>query len=273
MEDSQEIIETKRQEVLNFEKSQEKLSKEIALEICNSTYYNTHLQQMNVRPLVFGSNLNKNVKLSPPLKLLFEDRTDLLFSKALRSIRLYDINYLICYNILEQKRSCRAFMSCLFPKKASNFQVTSSWVSQVKFTSNLNHIIKISPRVLNLAIFSGFIINERQLKRLLSSFKHVHRLFLKYCIIYLPNAPNFSASLTNWKITRLYLEECDMSTGRDEDKDPKGFLNLIEVLTTCSDVKVCLRKVITGSSVKDLSKAREIFSKNGFGKVQIIEYE
>ncbi|CAI2370156.1 unnamed protein product [Moneuplotes crassus] len=67
----------------------------------------------------------------------------------------------------------------------------------------LNELVGISFKVLKEMKFQDFLVKSSQLKRLITSFKHVNALKFYSCKLTIHNIPDFSKSLENTKIREL----------------------------------------------------------------------
>ncbi|CAI2371776.1 unnamed protein product [Moneuplotes crassus] len=95
--------------------------------------------------------------------------------------------------------------------------------------------MRISSKVLQSVCFGDFRINQKQLQRIISAFRHVGNISIFRCAISVQKVPNFKYALKNCKIKTFVLSNTGRSILKSLFQTPEEFINLVEGLSTSPD--------------------------------------
>ncbi|CAI2367832.1 unnamed protein product [Moneuplotes crassus] len=232
----------------------------------NDIHKNIYAKNIYSRPLEseLGRKLGYNV-----FHFWIGEQNDEKFARKLRHLHFFDINRLIFHNIKDFNKHIFNFVDFSFPSKANCFLACSQ--SQIRLNNFrvFSSFIRCNYKITESIVFKGFRFNERQLKRLITSCKHVTSLSLVSCKLSVPKAPNFSKALQNVKIKRLNFNESGKSYLSDWKTNLHEFKNLVQGLSFSPDLKLSLKAIYLRGCQIESNTAEEIFTENHFERVEI----
>ncbi|CAI2370483.1 unnamed protein product [Moneuplotes crassus] len=232
---------------------------------CN-TYHNTFTKASESKPSDSYSCGNFMNMLS-----LFCDKSEYMrFAQKFSPLKVYDLNVVSMFNAQHKNRSVMNFMDSSFPNKIRFFFVSLRERLEPKRFYHFNSLIKLNSKISVKAQFQAFKFNDRQLKRLVSNFRHVKVLGIEFCELSIPKIPNFSKALQNCKINQLSLYGCGATHLSDWDYSLDQFKNLIKGLASSPDLKPSLTSVDIHDCQIDQYTAEGIFARNDLEGVEII---
>ncbi|CAI2377770.1 unnamed protein product [Moneuplotes crassus] len=137
-------------------------------------------------------------------------------------------------------------------------------------TCYLDPIIRLNFRVLNKMCLECFCINFRNLKKFITSFRHVETLCILLCKLSIPEIPDFAKALNNTSIQKFKLCWSGLPNASNWVEDPQELTNLIQGLSTSPDLKLSLQEVDLRRCLPNETMARSLLEENGFGSAKVI---
>ncbi|CAI2377404.1 unnamed protein product [Moneuplotes crassus] len=156
-----------------------------------------------------------------------------------------------------------------FPQNVKVAEIFSS-CKGTKIPNFFSEYFKLSSKVQQEIKFCDFAINEKQLKRIMVSFRHLEDLMLIHCKISVPKIPNFSLALKNTKLKSLSLDECASANRCNWNKNPEEFYNFIRGLGTSTDLRGSLDFLSLEYFRIGKSKTRTFLDENGLCNVHFV---
>ncbi|CAI2369915.1 unnamed protein product [Moneuplotes crassus] len=156
-----------------------------------------------------------------------------------------------------------------FPMRVNECLIMTDLEDNRRISYYFDPIIRINQRVQRKMTLSGFNVGERQLKRLIISYRHVKAFGLRFCELSLQTVPDFSYSLKTTQIESIDFEGSEGIFEGDNEGNPDGFQNLMIGLATSPEQKLKLTRIkLTFCSI-ELNMAQAICEESGFDRVNI----
>ncbi|CAI2366276.1 unnamed protein product [Moneuplotes crassus] len=163
------------------------------------------------------------------------------------------------------------FLSSSFPQKVSEFSLVSAFGYTPNIFPYFNVLLRQSSRVTNVICIGGFKLNDRQFKRLMVSYAHVHEIKLCSCNLSLPATMSFDGLLKNTRIQSIDLSYSEHKVNSVRMNNLDGFKRLIQVLGSSPNLKLTLKVINISCFQIEESDAREILNENELGQVSFID--
>ncbi|CAI2370071.1 unnamed protein product [Moneuplotes crassus] len=241
-------------------------SKEQDFKRCCDLYFNTHNRGLKRSPL-YPSIILKDDNTRFILRVLQVNDSNFIWK--LRYFKLFNLGRMELYQAEAKPKNIFSFLENSFPEQVNNFMFSSGLQENLGKLECFNCILKISPRICKSVYFDQFIINYHQLKRLISSYKHVRIFTLGCCKLSVPAIADFSKALRHTQIEELRFYDSGDTNYYNWKEYPDQVNNLIKGLGSSPDLRLTLKMVnITGSGISK-KVVRKILKESGFGKVNV----
>ncbi|CAI2375185.1 unnamed protein product [Moneuplotes crassus] len=212
---------------------------------------------------------NKNVAYGKILELNCRFRKESNLCNGLKPFVMFNLNKVSLNGLTKRRSYVKDFLTKSFPKKIVKLYISFNKPLKLNSAYYMNSMIKIGPNVQKIARFKCLWLNSKQLKRLLSAYKHVTQLSLSYCLFCLPAHVDLTMALKDTQITHLsfsYSSSADPSDWKDK---PTGLLNLLKSLGTSLDLILMLQALCLAGWVTKKSLLRKTLSDNNLGRVKL----
>ncbi|CAI2374655.1 unnamed protein product [Moneuplotes crassus] len=157
-----------------------------------------------------------------------------------------------------------------FPERVISFNFNNSLRDPINLpTLYLDSIIRLNFRVLNKMRLECFCINFCNLKKFITSFRHVETLCIFLCKLSIPEIPDFTKALSYTNIQKFKLCWSGLPNANNWEENPEELTNLIKGLATSPDLKLSLQEVDLRRCGVDIAMATSLLEGNGFGSVKI----
>ncbi|CAI2371999.1 unnamed protein product [Moneuplotes crassus] len=267
MEETPDSMQAKLAHVRSLEKSVLEKSKREDYKRSKSLHFNMHSEEIH------ASLLNSDVEFyftDIAFFLYFDDLRYMKFAKKLRHLAFFDINNIVCCDILDKNKHIYSFLNSSFPHKVNSFWISSKYTVKLDPSYYFDCIMRNSSSIIQSVGFAGFCFNDQQLKRLITSFKHVRLLSLQNCNLCVLVVHDFSKSLKNAKIKKITLLWSGQTNASDWKNNLDGFKNLIKSLATSQDLKLTLKEINMRYCSIGQEKALKILKENGLSHIKVL---
>ncbi|CAI2367274.1 unnamed protein product [Moneuplotes crassus] len=191
------------------------------------------------------------------------------FAKRIHPIAASKLIKIVFSCFQNRDKNILNFILCCFPRKVNYLRMYGS--SELPKSKNyFPELIKNSCKVQDKVNFSDFIINFRQLQKIVSAFRHVKSLNIISSIISVPKVPDFTHALDNTRISELIFDSCGVVNRSNWANNPQEFTNLIEGLSKSQDLKQALHYFsIKNCNLKE-TPTRKILNTHNFLNTTLI---
>ncbi|CAI2368553.1 unnamed protein product [Moneuplotes crassus] len=191
------------------------------------------------------------------------------FAKRMQSLAVPKLHKISFPRFQNKDKSILNFILYCFPRKVNCFRVYGE-VGLPKFKSYFPELIRNSWKVQDEVSFNGFRINQKQLQRIISVFRHAKSLSVYNSIISVPKMPDFTHALGKTRIEKLIFNLCGAVNRSNWTNNPQEFVNLIEGLSKSQDLKQTLNYFSVSKCNLEEAPTRRILNTYGFLNITLI---
>ncbi|CAI2385139.1 unnamed protein product [Moneuplotes crassus] len=251
--------------ILSLEKSLLIESKEQDFQRCASIHSNIYSHEIWAKPLVPGTRVHPDEYYS----LSSESLTSVNFARKLNKLKFFDIDHISISNFNSKAKHFSNFLNFSLPNRANRVNISSTNLVKLKSSRFFIPEIRSSSKTIKAVFFNTFWFNRRQLKRVITSFRHVEILGLDYCKLSVPNAPDFSKALKNCQINNLSFWGSGHPKLNNWVNNLDEFKNLIQGFASSPDCRLSLKTVCIKRCGIEVNEAEQIFAENQLEGVEI----
>ncbi|CAI2369601.1 unnamed protein product [Moneuplotes crassus] len=190
--------------------------------------------------------------------------------RKLRKDKLEDIGNITLCGVQRRNKNDHNLLDKVFPDRVNRFCIAARFLAFPNISVYFKCMDRLSFKVLCEMCFYQFFINKFQLKRLISSFKHVCFLEMQACKLSVPKVPDFSKALENTKIQELSLFESGSVYASDWANNFNQFENLIKGFSTSPDLRISLKQLDIENCCLKSDETLSILKENRFDQILII---
>ncbi|CAI2371981.1 unnamed protein product [Moneuplotes crassus] len=235
--------------------------------ISDDVYYNIYSKECEKKIVQTKSVDDKEIYSHIDLSL--NRYKNIQFMGALQPISLMNTESLLLTMMKSKSKNLSKFLCSSVPQKVSEVIFSSCIKERFLFSKYFNQTMRSSSKIQTDACFAEFAISFRQLRRLISAYRHVEYLYLQNCKLSIPVVPDFSQSLKNAKIIKLDISESGLKRASDWKINPLELDNLIKGLTTSEDLRRTLIKIRLEDDIRENSSICQILHERGFHKTKV----
>ncbi|CAI2371963.1 unnamed protein product [Moneuplotes crassus] len=266
MESTTKAIEEENTQIISLEKSVLAEAKEQEVTTCQSILYKSRPDREFEPSDPDSEEMSGNSFLGIELDEIRDEK----LLKSLKCPKVFDIDCLHLDEITSKNRCFVNFLQSSFPNKVKTLNFLSSDQMDLKRSTYLHSLTRLSSKIVQKVCFKNFSIGLPQLKRLVAAFKHVRTLGLIYCKLSIPSVPDLSKALKNCQIQGIYLQGSGDSDGSDWENNFDEFENLVQGLASSPDLRLSLEEVDVTECGVTKNKVEQVFEENQLGGVNII---
>ncbi|CAI2373702.1 unnamed protein product [Moneuplotes crassus] len=257
------------EKIIELEKKFCETTKKLDYKLCTNIYEILFGCILGVAPLDSNSNLYSDEEyFTTDLYIYLSEETDVLFAKAMKAFTFYNIEKITWESLQPNNKHASNFLSIAFPHKANKFCINSNMNKKTNVSFYLDKIIEISHCVQKKITFRGLNMSISQLKRLISSYRHVSCIELAFCQFSIPEIPNFSYALKDTQIQRIDLFYSGKNDSMPYNPDALCITNLLEGLISSPYLQLSLREIwIEGCGIKR-SETQKLLKTYGLDRIR-----
>ncbi|CAI2363770.1 unnamed protein product [Moneuplotes crassus] len=234
---------------------------------CNNAYYNIFEKEIDTSLLESG--FEESSEHGEIYECLYDQRF-IKFVYKLELLNLFGTSNITLVTVDCKRKQILYFINHCFPKKVNNLEVSSGMCLREEISDYYNPLIQLSFKVVKKVSFIKYKINEMQLKKIISAFRHVYELGLVSCELSVLSVPNFSRALSNCQIETLNLNQTEWSLNCYLKSNVYEFKYLVQGLASSSDLRLSLKTIyicVCGITQKEIE---ELLIENQLVRVEII---
>ncbi|CAI2368991.1 unnamed protein product [Moneuplotes crassus] len=239
-------------------------------ELVRCFYFNYFSEELTLK--IFGTDQEcENYYFG--LGVNINRQSDKTFIKKIKFLRQIKMKRLYLKDIKSRNRySVNSFFSS-FPKLAVKFEIQSSNEATLNISPYLEGITRNGLRVLNLICIDNFKLSHPQIKRVMTSCKHVEEVKFRFCQLSVPVIIDFSKLLKNTNIKILDLLGSKGFSSNDLESNYNSFYTVFKTLAagiaTSADLKKTLTKISLDFCDLETLEARTILDHNGLENTEV----